>query len=85
MIVLVAVVAPENLTAPVYVADAPCVFPNAADWRTSVGPRAGRYDRCPGVGITRPSETGPTGTNGGAKVGTGPVPSTRATKVVEMD
>ena len=32
--------------------------------------------RTPGVGITNPATTGPTGTNGGAKVGIGPVPRT---------
>ncbi len=34
------------------------------------------YFKTPGVGITDPITTGPTGTTGGANVGIGPVPST---------
>lgn len=40
--------------------------------------------RAPGVGMELPPATGPTGTKGGAKVGIGPIPNTKRTRVIGL-
>src|SRR5689334_7670822 len=57
-------------------------------WAPGVSLRAGEHGwvldqtKPPGVIVPTPPRTGPTGTYGGAKVGTGPVPSTLVTIVL---
>ncbi len=46
---------------------------------------AGDHTKQPGMLLPTPPTTGPTGTNGGAKIGTGPAPKTFCTKVLVLN